>query len=194
MTSVMILPTTMYGHEVRHTLSSATLTLRKLAWRKPIPRETIWPVTEINGRKWITAPWQKLKAGDLLWVREQFMPHGGQMHYEASETSAQVQSAHAKPPKVVWRSPKAMQQHHSRMTLEVVTSATGHAQDVTAADAVAMGYSGLGEFEKAWDNAKRLDLTDTTGTLWKDNPTVVVLTCKVHKSNIHTVLKGMKNG
>lgn len=194
MASVTILPTTMYGHEIRHTLSSATMTLRKLAWRKPIPRETAWPVTVIDGRQWIEAPWQRLKPGDLLWVREQWLPHVGRTHYGATETMAQVHAAHQKPPTVGWRSPKAMQQHHSRMTLEVVTSAMGHAQDVTADDAVAMGYSGLSEFEQAWNDAKRLDLTDTAGTLWKDNPAVVVLACKVHKSNIHAVLKGMKNG
>lgn len=153
--------------------------------------------------------------GDLLWVRETWCQYlarevfGGSsldvIAYKAGRAwldgGALLEGRYSsiiredtKPASVKWRPAIHMPRWASRLTLEVTGVKVERLQEISETDALAEGISVTGfwrESEPAsicfsllWDsiNAKR------PGASWEDNPWVVGLTFRVHKTNVDAFL------
>lgn len=142
---------------------------------------------------WTLSPWHKAKAGDRLWVRENFqVPEGGIISDAAGgqmdviNTEVVYAATVRRRSNLVWTPCIHMPRSLSRLTLSVIAVKVEKLQAITDNEAIVEGMSPAdaaaprGAFALLWDSLHGA----TPGMAWNDNPAVVALSFKVHKKNI----------
>jgi hypothetical protein len=191
-------------------IMSAPMVLALLAGRKTMTRRHAWRwkeppkahrstrVSRTGG--WVPTSWQRVKAGDRIWVRETWKPHSiyerviprdipkSRIFYAADGGSF--------PSNTPWRSPIHMPRWASRLTLEVQATRIERLQEITEADCVAEGAPIIQLVGNPADDGPMVKLKDHIyGTprtwfrelwdslhgagAWDTNPEVVVVAFKV---------------
>lgn len=165
---------------------------RRLAWQEGGPKVIKGkPMTGFRR----SSPWQRVKPGDRLWVRERYQAKAVGWYFE-TDTDGTVRHH--------WRNPMFMPRALSRLTLVVTATKIERVQEITAEDAKAEGIKLLGKLGKKnayhWDTAFATDLRECHESArsafrllwntihgvgsWNANPECVCLTFTVHKTNI----------
>lgn len=164
---------------------------RRLATRGYVPRR--FKGADVAALE-VASPWQRVKAGDRLWVREVFMPRPmleriAKPHYRADQDRSEWRG--------LWKPSIHMPRWASRLTLIVTATKIERLIRISNADAIAEGCGvnfdhpipelTLEPFpaERFRDLWKKLHGTEA----WDANPEVVALTFTVHKSNIDAMPK-----
>jgi len=170
--------------------------------RKTMTRRMAWHSNKKTGADYVekarASSWQKVAAGDQLWVREAFqVPALCDIQYRATSTE---RIGHWNPEIGPWRPSIHMPRWASRLTLVVTATKIERLQDISEADAIAEGVtkvkdachvikgfdydlsglchtSAVTPFEKLWTHLHGDEA-------WDANPEVVALTFTVHKINI----------
>lgn len=187
---------------VRGLLEGRKTQTRRLAKRQDIffRNGRPWVPTGIHSEMPYTQPgWS---VGDLLWVRETWRP----LHSGDPSRGARYR-ADAGADQTLWRPAIYMPRWASRLTLEVTGVRVERLQDISRDDAIAEGlvqlpathryvvslgdqYFGLASHDPRevyaafWDS-----INNKPGRRWANNPWVMALTFRVHRSNIDAVLK-----
>ena len=188
--------------KVTGAIFSAPMVLALLDGRKTQTRRLAWIARLDKGtnNQWKRAPspWQTLKPGDLLYVREQTTRSGGMLQYVADHKT----SGHLWPHK--WTrdpaSPLHLPRAFSRLTLEVVANRVEPVQLISRADAIAEGLQmvssnieELFRWPPPFDDALWLSPTGAYQDLWTNlhgasswdaNPEVCAVTFIVHTMNV----------
>jgi hypothetical protein len=169
---------------------SAPMVLALLAGRKTMTRRLAWtarknslrhhPGGAVSNDPWARSPWQGVKPGDRLWVRESIKLGN---HYVADGTEAFDPHGHRFG--WVWQRPLLpsiyMPRAYSRITLVVTATKIERLQMIRNADILAEGIPGDPPqsvvFAGLWDQLHGPDS-------WSANPDVVALTFAVHQQNI----------
>lgn len=126
-------PIIVSGPMVRALLDGRKTQTRRLAWR----REGVRGFVEWGEG---ASPWQRVRPGDTLWVREAWAPHpGGVMRHGAVYRA----EPDAVPDAGRWRPSIHMPRWASRITLHVEAVRVERLQDISAADAEAEGLECL---------------------------------------------------
>ncbi len=203
---------------IRALLGGCKTMTRRMAWREVADfgmRSAA--MLDKEGKSWARTPWQRVKPGDRLWVRENLavmgnwgvwhdasgVPASGQFlddidprgraileRYAPTEAtdSARIPSIH-------------MPRWASRLTLVVTATKIERLQDISESDAQAEGmpmpYIGDGDppfTEQATTVSRRMQFRNLWKLLhgdasWDDNPEVVAFTFTVNKQNIDTLGK-----
>lgn len=193
---------------VRALLADRKFMTRRLAWKStpcfigdnPVPPghkliSTNFGSTPIP-MSYPPSPWQKVKPGDRLWVRESFRP----IHSAEPRRGANYM-ADAGRDDTKWKPAIHMPRWASRLTLIVTATKKERLQDISEADAIAEGIKrldrsafigggplfGLDEGEGhdtargAFNHLWRSLHGDGS---WAENPEVVALSFRVIKANI----------
>jgi hypothetical protein len=186
---------------------------RRLAWSEPVGLYIThaeagamirkgWKVSgeDDTGHRigWRPSPWQKVGAGDRLWVRENFYVGSG-FDGEKFGYAADL-PADESPPRLT---PCIhMPRHLSRVTLDVQGTKTERLQEITEADAIAEGIEYRHNCYGTWNpngtmrcggaqnavEAFRCLWTNLHGAgAWDLNPEVVAPSFRVIKANIDEV-------
>lgn len=149
------------------------------------------------------SPWQRVKPGDRLWVRETWMPRA---HYEVGGRTTDLRfAADFKDYQGKWRSPIHMPRWASRLTLVVTATKIEKVSNISEADAIAEGIgrnpvqegtwiayperSSAAGYMKATESFRSLWVDLHGAASWVDNVEVVALTFDVHKTNIDAMPK-----
>jgi len=156
---------------------------RRLAWIEQKPFKTRVTHRQYTGYK-RTSIWQRVKPGDLIWVRENMTPSGALLQYVAgNKTSRHPWPADWIEGPVPGRfMPRAM----SRITLTVTAARLEPVQSITEDDALAEGCvakEGWGPriaFAVLWNSIHG------KGS-WEQNPDVVAITFTVTPKNIDQI-------
>lgn len=196
---------------LRRPVSPKTMT-RRLAWReKRLLVEADTVASDLPGKGWKVygpddsntciairrrpSPWQRVKPGDVLWVRENWKPHSlyagwkprdippSNVFYAADEKYA--------PSNTPWVPSIHMPRWASRLTLEVTAVKVEQLQDISEEDALAEGTE-LSEIvcgKQMWHASHRAAFASLWMSLhgsqsWASNPEIVALTFDVHQENI----------
>jgi hypothetical protein len=169
---------------------------RRLAWRVSEPADEASLLPERRQ----ASPWQRVKPGDRLWVREAFRPHGdgplsectGPADFQFAATADEASIAIFK-----WRSPIHMPRWASRLTLIVTATKIEPLQKITPADAMAEGVEQRAD--RDYQIGRDIQGTDPIACFsalwwslhgigaWDKNPEVIALTFTVIKANIDAV-------
>jgi len=207
---------------VRALLDGRKTMTRRLAWR------TRWndggvihdgaggqmDVVEPHEERIGPSPWQKVKPGDRLWVRESIWWHDvGQWRYGADKAPVlgRGKSVATSKPSVGKSIPSIhMPRWASRLTLVVTATKIERLQDISPADAVREGlrhhfiketgenFYGVEDARGQFDPALASDAgpREAFARIWKSlhgddswhaNPEVVALTFTVHQQNIDSM-------
>jgi hypothetical protein len=209
---------------VRALLDGRKMQTRRLAWRSetdkwrmsfvydgekpPFPSRLAKGFgVQMAGAYWLLpTPWQRVKVGDRLWVRERLSRQQGeflgikqniiQASYAAD--GAEVLNKHGFNLPPWWRgagdlTPLHMPRVASRLTLVVTATKIERIQKISEAGARAEGCVGrLGpnpDFPDEWDPSPAEEFQELWKSLhgadsWQTNPEVVALTFSVHRTNI----------
>jgi hypothetical protein len=171
---------------VRALLDGRKKMTRRLAWQDKVDRRT----KEHRPRP---TPWQQVRPGDRLWVRETWMEaiDAGDWRYAANYDAAGVARMCELQP---WRSPIHCARTASRLTLIVTATKIERLTDISERDCFAEGVEGklldedtgkVSDFGPcALMNFGRLWETLHGNGSWLSNPEVVALTFAVHRQNI----------
>jgi hypothetical protein len=179
--------------------------------RKTMTRRLAWHPTKKNifGAPWPT-PWQKVRPGDRLWVREAWRIEGcgsgvsaeACRIYRGPGREIEYRADEYKPVPWMERSPIHMPRWASRITLVVTETKIERVQAISVEDAIAEGCDGrktvrqFALFGSKGEKRKQIirlhapgDFADLWCSLhgpaaWDDNPEVVALRFEVHKVNI----------
>lgn len=181
---------------------------RRLAWRDPLPvpddARDYWLArgAKVSGADdtdtrlaWMPSPWQRVKPGDRLWVRENWKPVPASA-YRCSEGVQQTPNPGDPDEAAVygagwdrstggapWRPSIHMPRWASRLTLSVTDVRVQRLQEISEADAEAEGFVSIGVddpgrwFANLWNSLHGPDA-------WAANPEVVALTFTVAQRNI----------
>jgi hypothetical protein len=172
----------------RPILFSAPMVKALLDGRKTQTRRLAWRGSYMPPKP---SPWQKVKPGDRLWVRETHYVEsagykdgrGKRILYRATEPDAPTS----------WTPAIHMYRFASRLTLEVVGSWVEPLQDISDLAAIGEGVTGSGRDWRVEDLAQGTDPRSAFSALWwalhgigswQANPDVVVIGFKVHHRNI----------
>lgn len=180
------------GPMVRALLDGRKTMTRRLAWRFDFSKtEVIEGGAHVSQKR--PSPWQKVKPGDRLWVREGFRPvHSGDPSRGAKYL------ADVERDQTVWRPSIHMPRWASRLTLVVTATKVERLQDISEEDARAEGMpvNHNGEYYEppppsvdGWQGYGRASFSLLWSGLhgkksWGANPEVVALTFTVHACNI----------
>lgn len=194
---------------------SASMVQALLAGRKTMTRRLAW--RELNMKKkgriavglgHSATPWQRVKAGDRLWVREAMAArisgepekpskarHYAKYRADMKDDKSPYDSMdfHAYPHK--WTPSIHMPRWASRLTLIVTATKIERLQKITSADAISEGCGVNFDHpnpEKTRETFPALRFRDLWMKLhgpesWDENPDVVALTFRVVKANIDAV-------
>lgn len=205
------LPIIFSGHMVRALLEGRKTMTRRLAWRDgpAVSGYSAVAGTVVEADTMAPTPWQKVKPGDRLWVRETFAarlddagepdPNPRYVKYRADnlrdDRPQDPNDWHTWPKS--WSVSIHMPRWASRLTLVAAAVRMERLQDVTEADAQAEGVHpefemDLGSFlhgRGTPPSTYRLGFKHTWDRLhgdaaWDANPEVVALTFTVHHQNI----------
>lgn len=183
---------------------------RRLAWQpyKKLPK-MLHPLARlIGGITHKPSPWQSVKPGDLLWVRENVAIVGGgdpgtaiyAANWREDAVARGLDNIPDDPPK--WIPSIHMPRWASRLTLEVTATKIEKLQAISEADAQAegamfhnggqTGHSGWRhDYKDVFVNARysfaALWMSLHGDASWHASPEVVALTFKVHKCNVDQV-------
>lgn len=200
------IPIIFSGPMVRALLDGRKTMTRRLRWREPTPF--------VHGTKRppktqrpldLATPWQKVKPGDRLWVRENWAWIGEHRHTDHRSIYWSADRADW-PTTIKWTPSIHMPRWASRLTLVVTAVKIEKLQAITDADATAEGviYDPVGFWTAdpaATKTAGNLAGCSASGAFcalwchlhglesWDANPEVVALTFTVHKQNIDTLAK-----
>lgn len=199
------LPIIFSGPMVRALLDGHKAMTRRLAWGKPIfslKAQAGWRRvergTDIYNRP---SPWQRVKPGDRLWVRETWVAAADGVWTAGDVTRARgivpmeiIYSADGPKPHG-WFSPIHMPRWASRITLIVTATKIERLQEINEADAMAEGVERAIAGSEMWGGITRTIMNFRTGFVriwgglhgtdsWLSNPEVVALTFRVIKANI----------
>lgn len=148
--------------KTRPIIFSAPMIQALLEGRKTMTRRLAWRDAEPNAGVPVATLWQKVKPGDLLWMRETWCAHWGrpQLHahklvgYSVKQSNggwavateeepiyAYYRAEDDKSPlsHVKWSSPIHMPRWASRLTLEVTAVKIERVQEISEADVIAEG-------------------------------------------------------
>jgi hypothetical protein len=125
---------------------SASMVKALLAKRKTMTRRLAWRICRsCNGQRRLCdncadvgrfpSPWQKVKPGDRLWVRESFCPHPSVAHGQIAHYRATIGNPHGEK----WRPSIYMPRWASRLTLTVTAVKIERLQEISEEDARAEG-------------------------------------------------------
>lgn len=161
-------------------------------------------------RAWRSTPWQNVKPGDRLWVRENLVRmNSGDWRYAADQKPVTLAHGDSRVAAMVaWAhhydhdaAPSIhMPRWASRLTLIVTKTKIEKLQMIRTRDAKAEGTHRSLPGSDAWYEADprryvmafRAVFEHLHGpTVWDDNPEVVALTFTVHKQNIDTMPKAI---
>lgn len=201
------------GPMVQALLGGRKTMTRRLAWK--VPKHVAAGVECKHGYDGCPAcdrpkpsPWQKVKPGDRLWVRENFyIADNGDYEWAVPACDHEAVSKHLARIDALGPSfPKAtadrlrklnpcihMPRAFSRLTLAVAATKIEKVQAISESDAKREGCAGvLGpnpDFPDEWDPSPQEEFADLWRSLhgatsWDSNPEVVALTFTVHKTNI----------
>lgn len=163
----------------RPIIFSAPMIQALLAGRKTMTRRMAWkPGCEKHARPWPAGwgtPWQRVEAGDRLWVRESmtmFQTYGGlhaTCHYPADETGVPHRGTVPGVPdgRAIWLWKNAalpsihMPRAYSRLTLAVTATKIEPLHDISEDDAFAEGVEA-----DAWDMAPVARRYGIEGDAW----------------------------
>lgn len=199
------IPIIFSGPMVRALLADRKTMTRRLAWRSARKGADAGGV---NDR--IATPWQRVKRGDRLWVRENFAHVGtcdpGFLTYQAtypgdlSAFGLENVPATLKGAGYKWTPCIHMPRALSRLTLIVTATKIERLNDISEDDAKAegapwyvYGHGIISDAEYALDPGyqpnKRMGFCDLWQGLhglgsWNDNPEVVALTFRIVRANI----------
>jgi hypothetical protein len=191
---------------------SAPMVQALLAGRKTMTRRLAWrngPAIEggvVRVQEAKPSPWQKVKPGDRLWVRESFCRRSElpistvqKPFYMATDGTGDI----SKPAGWPWKPSIHMPRWASRLTLIVTATKIERLQDISKEDAIAEGIERvkLGPF--GWRDYEWIDQPEPgTGAVasfmtlwdsihgpdgWTSNPEVVALTFRVVRENIDRI-------
>lgn len=189
---------------VRALLEGRKTMTRRLATRSYVPRR--FKNADVHAIE-IASPWQRVKPGDRLWVREGLL-RSPEHHWRYAADGTVIILLRTDPrvsAMIAWAHHKEgdnapsihMPRWASRLTLIVVATKIERLQKISDADAVAEGCAGtLGpnpDFPDEWDPSPQEEFRELWGSLhgvdsWDANPEVVALTFTVHKTNIDAML------
>lgn len=183
---------------VRALLAGQKTQTRRLAWRATKPTRS-FPEGTMRA-----SPWQGVKPGDRVWVRENFAFVGGgdpgeplyAADWQEDAKARGFESIPAKAPR--WTPSIHMPRVVSRLTLSVTATKVEPLQALSRTDALAEGIEGCWHsnrgdgyrgFEGGWDYTpdgafQKLWCRLHGDAAWGANPDVVALTFEVVKSNI----------
>ncbi|MDR3408435.1 MAG: hypothetical protein P4L68_08055 [Methylovirgula sp.] len=133
------------------------------------------------------------RAGDRLWIREQFRIHRDYDHIsplqalDRGATPVMSSDEHDLPDyatsdlgrrRFARELPKAWHRAH----LVITSIDTIHLQSITPADAINAGFTTLDQFAQAWNAGLRgfIDQRSIRPPKWENDPAVLVLTFKCH--------------
>lgn len=172
------------------------------------------PTPSRPGYSWWPAPWQKVKADDRLWVRENFrVQQVNRSHewedgkparilracidYEADDHRDWIRMVESDAPLILSRRGEGesgkqtalhpcihMPQQTSRLTLLVTDVKIEHLQSITYIEAKAEGVDYLPGADDPRESFGRLWDSLHGAGAWRSNPEVVALTFTVHQANI----------
>lgn len=189
----LILPITMSAPMILAILNGYKTETRRLAWSLP------YVSPDFPGKP---KAWQKVKAGDLLWVRESFLEENHKaergVHKAFSDFWYEATDAVDLLP-TKWRSPYHMPRRASRFTLRVTAVKTEPVQNISDEDAIAEGII----HEAGACRVPGMELWGSTPKLayrllwqmlhgdesWDANPEVVAITFTSYKINIDEFLR-----
>jgi hypothetical protein len=187
---------------------------RRLAWGKDKKKNVV--PHPIDGEFTVQttrppSPWQRVKPGDRLWVRETWQKHPDYATIEDARRTCENIGFHfglvfaatqTNNRPIKWRSPIHMPRWASRLTLVVTATKIERAQQISDEDVIAEGmqfFPGEGyacpaptggwwhSCESAQDCFMWLWRKLHGADSWDANPEIVVLTFTVHKQNIDSL-------
>jgi len=171
-----------------------------LAGMKTQTRRLAWIVTKGRAStSYKPSTWQKLKPGDLIYVREELTRSGAYARYVADGKQAYGMDSAGMLKPMMWpadwtRDPASamhMPRTFNRLTLEVTENRIERLQSISNADARAEGMDQLGKVPQSFpveaykDIWIRLHGVDS----WDDNPDVCAVTFLVHTMNVDYFLE-----
>ena len=209
---------------VRALLQNRKTMTRRIAWRSETDRKYMSFVCDgekppslsrsakglvaLGGVYWLRpSPWQKVKPGDRLWVRETWNGYTERvlgsregcriMAYRVSDEDDYYKG-------MKWRSPIHMRRSDSRLTLVVTATKIERLQDISNQDAISEGCECVSVLDNQDASGYRMaEGTALTGSpisafeeywtalhgpgSWDANPEVVALTFTVRKTNINQI-------
>lgn len=133
------------------------------------------------------------RPGDLLWVRETFTAFDkGRCHYRADFARDPIgERDHG----ITWTPSIHMPRWASRLTLEITDVRVERLQDISEDDLL---VEGIAPYRDGWTNGMLgpfnspalafVDLWESTGGDWNDNPWVWVVEFKAHQTNVDQFL------
>lgn len=212
------------GPMVRALLSGSKTMTRRLAWKSETDTKKMAFLcdgergdrrriarnvgVQMAGAYYLCAtPWQKVKPGDRLWVRESLEKgkSGFNWQYAADTTPIMVNRSDPRTAGMIaWAHHQErdstpsmfMPRWASRLTLIVTATKIERLQDISEDDAHAEGVNAISMIDvkrqAAWsargDFAQLWEKLHGTGS-WASNPEVVAIAFIVHKTNIDTMPK-----
>lgn len=180
---------------VRAMIDGRKTMTRRLAWRDVPTRDGVY-AGEIKTRR--PSPWQKVKPGDRLWVKETFSVAPSEAYGEIAHYRASIRDGFG----VIWTSSRFMPRRHSRLTLLVTATKIERLQAISEEDCLSEGVRRDGPEYGAWLASYTVSDIESRAArgafkglwiklhgsdAWDANPEVVAVTFDVRKANIDTV-------
>lgn len=147
-----------------------------------------WKIERRDGTysyAWKPTPWQRVRPGDRLWVRESLRHAAGKWTYAADDAAVTLLSTDPRVPEMIaWAHHQErtiipsihMPRWASRIALTVTETRIEPLQDISAEDAEAEGVQCDMSPRTFIDHFRNLWVRLHGPTSWKANPEVVVIT------------------
>ena len=188
---------------IRAFMEDRKIMTRRLAWTVRNPPKKELEAARAEGyagvlKKTVSSPWQRVKPGDRLWVREAFCWPNGQKKVAWHRTDSPWDGDDS----IKWRPSIHMPRRVSRLTLIVEATKIEPLQEITEYDARAEGVEfrdgcfgtwnadgtmRCGGAENAVEAFRCLWINLHGSGSWEANPEVVALTVRIIKANIDEV-------